>query len=158
MWFWWPCLISNWCEAEWSIVACFIYHHGSSETSQIKFKHISAPDLPVVWGSAYAAAADRRLGAVRITWSSALTKYGSCCSTFGIKNSLECFRSLFYSSSSPPPPQPCHIFVICSWESYQTLTCLFLMLLLYICTTQIWLEANKRDYCWSAGEIMEEVV
>lgn len=39
MWFWWPCLISSWCEAEWSIVACFIYHHGSSETSQIKFKH-----------------------------------------------------------------------------------------------------------------------
>lgn len=146
-----------WSRVEYCSMFYTVYHHGSSETSQIKFKHISAPDLPVVWRSAYAAAADRHLGAVRITWSSTLTKYGSCCSTFGIKNSLECFRSLFYSSSSLPP-QPCHIFVICSWESYQTLTCLFLMLLLYICTTQIWLEANKCDYCWNAGEIMAEVV
>lgn len=154
MWFWWPCLISNWCEAEWSIVACFIYHHGSSETSQIKFKHTTCCMALGVCCSCWQAP---RCGENHLKLSADKIWMLSCCSTFGIKNSLECFRSLFYSSSSPPP-QPCHIFVICSWESYQTLTCLFLMLLLYICTTQIWLEANKRDYCWNAGEIMAEVV
>lgn len=104
--------------------------------------HISAPDLPVVQRSGCVAVADRQPGAMRVTFTLALTKYGCCCSTFKIKNS----RSLFYLFF---PLEPCHIFVICSRESHQTLTCLLFIFLLYISTTQMWPEMNKCDYCWN---------
>lgn len=97
--------------------------------------------------------ADRQFGSLKITWSSALTKYGWCCSRFGIWKlfgmfqKFVLFRFFFFFS-----PEPCHAFVVCSWETYQTLTCLLFIFLRYIPTTQK-RERNKRDYCWNNGEV-----